>query len=111
MSETAHTTDDEPTNDWHALPGMLADVITADGEANVACGGYHVVRDENGVIGIYREVAVASTPEELETEGDMMWDFGDHVTGNELLCKLPAPEGGWESELEAVPESIFPGYE
>lgn len=102
---------EEETVPWHALPGVIGDLIVNDGPGYVGTGGYLVSRTEEDDIEIYRELEMAESQEELEDIGDYVHDWGEYYSSNELVCTLPAPEGGWEEEIHQVSEESWGGYE
>ena len=112
MSVKTNSNDaEEQTNDWHPLPMLIGGAITKEDTEYQACGNYLVIREDDDTIRVYREIAMAESVEELETEGDRMWEFpDDYVTGNEFLFELTPPEGGWDSETSSVSADIFGGY-
>lgn len=115
MSTKSNDTDDlhsdEEHYDWHGLPQMIGHAIIDDDFGVHAWGGYLVRKDDDGSILIYREVDVAPTREELETEGDYVAEMYDHFIAGEDLGYIGAPEDGWGSEVRSLPESIFDGFE
>lgn len=101
----------EEEYDWHGLPGMIGDAITSDHYGVHGWGGYLVRKTDQEAIVIYRVVDHAPTRDELETEGDFVTEIWDAFEAGVEIGRINPPDGGWETEVEALPESIFAGYE
>lgn len=110
MNTKTNADADEPRNNWHALPGMIGEVIEGPADIPHLCGGYIVRKNDDGGIEIYREVAAAATRNELEETGDYVTDIADYVVAGVDAGYISPPEGGWESEEESLPKSIWTGW-
>lgn len=111
MSTKSNGTTDEEQNPWHALGIMIGESITTDKEHFHASGGYLVIRDEDGDIHVYREIAFGATEDELPDEPfDHLHEWEEYFTANEKIATIPAPEGGWEDEVEMLPPDIWCGF-
>jgi hypothetical protein len=108
---TTTNTPEEQTNDYHALPSLIGEAITHEDYGTHHCGGYLVQRHEGGMISVYRVTDYAPTRDDLSAESDYVVEMGEYVATGEEYVEIPAPEDGWESETDTLPESIFGGYE
>lgn len=107
----ATTNDDEQMNDWHGLPSMIGDAIITDEYCYHSWGGYLVRREDDGTLRIYRVVDSGYDRDELEGDRDIVAPMGDYYEAGVEIGHITAPEDGWDSEVEPLPEDIFGGFE
>ena len=113
MSDTQRAESEESAteeqHDWHPLPGMIGDAIVADDHSVTWCGGY-VVDREDGEVLVYRVADVAGGKEELP-DAEHTFHIGEAYLATKQIASLEAPEGGWDSEVKQVGESLWGGFE
>jgi len=102
---------EEETKDWHALPGMIGDIINAETGTFVVCGGYIVAKNDDQDVVIYDQLDIAGVEDDLDQHGDATFVLDDAVYSALKLANIPAPDDGWDSETHELPADIWGGYE
>jgi len=119
MVEQGHNqalrTEEEEEYEWHGLPDMIGSAIN-DPDYGVHMWGRYLVRRVDGGQGdgniiIYRVVENAESKAGLSRGREFGTQIGERWYAGRSCGRLEAPEDGWESETEMLPESIFAGYE
>lgn len=108
-STDIYNPDSDDEAGWHALVTCIGQAIAEDRDHNWS-GGYHVSREADDTIILYREIDKAGSADALEVEGDRIHESADYAAALVEIGRIEPPEGGWAPEVHGVRKSIWEGY-